>query len=359
MLTYWLILLLMAWQAINHIRLLPTTGLAMARWKMPWRASFVLLTLVIGLRHEVGGDWEAYLNYLNGAYGANLISALAEDDPAFDLLNWFGANVWGGVYFVNMVCAALFSWGLLTFCRAQPRPWLAMVVAVPYLITVVAMGYTRQGVAIGLAMLGLAALIRGSVQRFVLWVAMAALFHKSAVILIPLAIFSGSKHRFLTLIGVAISAVVLFVLLLRESFDVMVAGYVLAEYHSSGAAVRVAMNALPAALFLLFRKRFALSPAQREYWTWMALAALGFVILLIISPSSTAVDRLALYWIPLQLFVWSRLPDVLGRSGLRNKVWVYSVVGYSSAQLFSWLFFADNAFAWLPYQFYPWVWLWS
>ena len=118
------------------------------------------------------------------------------------------------------------------------------------------------------------------------------------------------------------------------------------------------MNALPAALFLLLRKRFALTPAQRTFWTWMAWGALAFVVLLYVSPSSTAVDRVALYWIPLQLFVWARVPDALGRPGGANAFWVYAVVAYSAAVHFVWLFFATHAVYWLPYQFYPWVWLW-
>ena len=111
-------------------------------------------------------------------------------------------------------------------------------------------------------------------------------------------------------------------------------------------------------VFLLLRKRFALEPAERIFWTWMAWGALGFVVLLYVSPSSTAVDRVALYWIPLQLFVWSRVPDALGRPGGVNVFWVYAVVGYSAAVHFVWLFFATHSHFWLPYQFYPWVWLW-
>ena len=90
----------------------------------------------------------------------------------------------------------------------------------------------------------------------------------------------------------------------------------------------------------------------------MAWGALAFVILLYISPSSTAVDRIALYWIPLQLFVWSRLPDALGRPGEANSGLVYAVVSYSTAVHFVWLSFAVHSVYWLPYQFYPWVWLW-
>lgn len=334
-------------------------GLIDARWRAPWVLTLFALTLMVGLRHEVGGDWNSYLGHVEDVRGETFTNALENGDPAYVALNWFGANVFGGIYLVNTVCAAVFAWGLISFCRAQPRPWLALLVAVPYLITVVAMGYTRQGVAIGLAMLGLTALMKGSVLRFVFWVAVAATFHKTAVILIPLAVFSVKKNRFLTFIGVIGCGVLLFLLLLLESVDAMVKNYIEAEYDSSGAAIRVAMNALPALAFLLFRKRFRLTPPQLTFWTWISLAALVFVVLLMVSPSSTAVDRIALYWIPLQLFVWSRLPDVLGRHGQRNLVWVTTVVVYSGTVLFVWLFFATHAFAWLPYQWYPWVWLWQ
>jgi hypothetical protein len=67
----------------------------------------------------------------------------------------------------------------------------------------------------------------------------------------------------------------------------------------------------------------------------------------------------ALYWIPLQLFVLSRLPDALGRREGKNAFWVGVLVAYSAAVMVVWLFFAKTAFAWLPYQFYPWVWLWQ
>jgi hypothetical protein len=114
---------------------------------------------------------------------------------------------------------------------------------------------------------------------------------------------------------------------------------------------------MPAILFLLFRRKFVMPQADRVFWTWMSLGALAFVVLLVASPSSTAVDRLALYWIPLQLFVLSRLPDAIGKPKGFFGIWVYGVVAYSAMVLFVWLFFATHAEFWLPYQFYPWVWL--
>jgi hypothetical protein len=358
---YWLLFLLTAFGAVR--RLQSTSVIAMpvhhVRWTFAWRGLLVLLVLMIGFRHEVGGDWFPYFEDAQRMTGTSVISVFSEKDAAFGMFNWLAAQSGAGVYLVNLLSAVIFSWGLLSFCRAQPRPWLALVVAVPYLITVVAMGYTRQGVAIGIAMLGMVALGQGRIFRFMLWIALAAVFHKSAIILIPLATLANTKRRFLTVLWVAVAGFALFALLLQESLDYFERGYIEAQYQSSGAAIRIAMNAVPAVLFLIFRKRFQLTRQESSFWALMSWSALVFIALLTVSPSSTAVDRVALYWIPVQLFVLSRLPNALGLRNGKNAVWVYAVVGYSATVQFVWLVYADTAFAWLPYQFYPWVWLWK
>jgi len=355
-LPYWILFLLPAWMAVTRLRPVQTRS---TRWPGYWWVAFVLLVLMIGLRHKVGGDWIHYAQDIRDAAYDSLKQATARSDPAYSLLNWLASRMDLGSYFVNTVCAVLFAWGLVVFCRAQPRPWLALVVAVPYLVTVVAMGYTRQGVAIGLAMIGLVALSDRKILRFVVFVALAATFHKSAVILMPLAVLADSRHRLWTALWVGLTTLVFYGLLLQSSVDALTVNYIEAQYDSSGAAIRVAMNVVPAVLFLLFRRRFALQQADRTFWSWMSLGALVFVGLLAVSPSSTAVDRVALYWIPLQLFVLSRLPNALGKRDGRNALLVRAVVCYSAAVQFVWLFFATHAFAWLPYQFYPWVLFWG
>jgi len=282
-----------------------------------------------------------------------------QSDPAYKVLNWLSARIGGGIWFVNTFGAVLFSWGLIAFCRQQPRPWLALAVAMPYLVTVVAMGYTRQGIAIGLSMLALVALKDQRMYRYFFFMALAALFHKTAIILVPLVAFSSASNRWWRYALTVIILASLYVLLIQDSTDYFVQGYIEAEYGSQGAAIRVAMNALPALLFLLFERRFGLPPGERAFWRIMALGGLAFVVLLAVSPSSTAVDRLALYWIPLQLYVFSRLPDALGRPGGGNFLWVLAIVCYYALIMAVWLLFATHAQYWLPYQFTPWVWAWD
>ena len=66
------------------------------------------------------------------------------------MLNWLSIQMDWGILGVNLIGGAIFAFGLVAFCRRQPRPWLALAVAIPYLVIVVAMGYSRQGIALAL-----------------------------------------------------------------------------------------------------------------------------------------------------------------------------------------------------------------
>ena len=117
--------------------------------------------------------------------------------------------------------------------------------------------------------------------------------------------------------------------------------------------VRLLMNSVPAAILLVWQHRFEFAKAERALWRWFAIISIALLGLLLASPSSTAVDRLALYMLPLQLVVFAHLPDVFGRRGRRNDEWVAAVLCYYAAVQFVWLNFASHAEYWLPYRFYP------
>ncbi|WP_282156493.1 EpsG family protein [Vibrio diabolicus] len=123
--------------------------------------------------------------------------------PEGDIANSLG----GGIYTVNLLCGFFFSIGLMVFCKSLPRPMLAVVAAIPYMTVVLAMGYSRQATALGFGMLALNAIIYKSTFRFSIWIIVAALFHKSAVLLIPVAALISSKSRILTTLWIVIAAI--------------------------------------------------------------------------------------------------------------------------------------------------------
>ena len=85
-------------------------------------------------------------------------------------------------------------------------------------------------------------------------------------------------------------------------------------------------------------------------WRIMSLIALAMFAALLSTGFSTALDRMALYLIPLQLVVFSHLPDALGRANGRNTAIVFGILIYFAAIQFVWLNYANNAKRWLPYQ---------
>lgn len=313
-------------------------------------AGAVLISLAIGFRYQVGADWITYKFLFSYARYADLGRVLEIGDPGYQFLNWAVQQLGGEIWWVNLICGMIFTWGLYRFARAQPDPWLAIVVAIPYLVVVVAMGYTRQAVAIGILMAGFAAIERGaSVLRFAAYAAAAALFHKTAVVVLPLVILAGERNRLLNAIAGAAAFYLLYDIFLAESVEGFVRTYIEAEYSSQGAMVRVAMIVIPAILFLLRQNRFEFSEGEKRMWRNFSLAALVLLIFLFTTPSSTAVDRVALYILPLQIVIMSRLNIAYVSHDLGKIV----IIGYAALVLFVWLNFAVHAAAWVPYRFYP------
>ena len=307
----------------------------------------VLVALAIGLRYKVGADWPTYEFLFSYARFADLGRLLRIGDPGYQLLNWAVQRVGGTMWAVNLVCGSIFTFGLFRFARTQPDPWLAITVAVPYLVVVVAMGYTRQSVAIGILMAGLASLERGaSILRFSLYVAAAALFHKTAVIVLPLVIFASQRSRLLNVLAGVAGSILLYDIFLSTSVEGFVRNYVETEYSSQGAGIRVVMNLVPATILFLFRRRLRLEPVELKAWTYFSLAAVAMAVALFLLPSTTVVDRLSLYLIPLQLAVLPRLAYLFKAPNTGRVL----IILYSALVMFVWLNFAVHAEYWVPYQ---------
>lgn len=317
-----------------------------------WFAAFIFLTIVIGLRRDVGGDWFKYAQIFQRLQHVDLGRALQESDPGYTVLNLLAARIGLDMWAVNLVCAAIFTWGLLRLCRDQPNPLLAVLIGIPYLVIVVAMGYTRQGAALGFVMLALFYYFRGWIGRMALALGLAVAFHKSAIIVIPLIALASSRRRVLTFILLGVVAGTTYWLFIQSSVDRLVANYVGARYSASGAGIRIAMNLVPAAVFLLNRKRFTALREESRLWTIFSIGSFVALILLLASPSSAAVDRVSLYLIPLQLFVLSRVPLAFSDKAKSGVPLRLAVIIYSMAVQFIWLNFADNSQYWIPYHNY-------
>ena len=316
-----------------------------------WPLVGIMFTLVVGLRFEVGGDWHTYIYHLMWVTHLTLPQALEWGDPGYYLINWLVGQAGMDIWLVNLACAAIFSAGLVRFCRTMPDPVLALVVSIPYMVIVLAMGYTRQAAAFGFILWALVYLKDERRIAFVAVVALAITFHKSAVLMIPLAALAGTRGRLWTGLWVGITSYFFYLAFLAEEIDILVENYIFADYAhaSTGGPIRVMLNSVPATIFIAFRHRFVMPWQQHKLWFWVSVLSLVCLPLVFIAP--TPVDRVALYFMPIQMVVWSHLPFLFSGSSYRL---VHSaiIVLYGLIQ-FVWLNYASHAFAWLPYRLWP------
>ena len=112
-----------------------------------------------------------------------------------------------------------------------------------------------------------------------------------------------------------------------SEIDYYLQGYLASDYQSQGALIRVALCLLPAVALLCNLRAFQLPRSTQKIWSLLSLIAVAFAIGLFTLPSSTIIDRLALYLIPLQLFVGSRIPD-LRLLGISSASWNQLLIAF-------------------------------
>ena len=317
-----------------------------------WWILIFIFTLFIGLRFQVGGDWFHYLKMLKGSQELSLLSLSIAGDPGYLLLNWLSGLAGFGIYGVNLAGGFFFVFGLAIFCHHLPRPFLALTVSIPYLFIVVAMGYTRQGIALGIGMLALVALARQGKLQFYLLVLLAATMHKSAILLFPFAVLTAQKNKYSILITMSLLGFGVGFFLVLEVLEGLYTNYIKNPYASDGALIRLSMNAIPALILLAWEKKFNFKHEEHLLWRWFAISSLALLALFFLTSAHAALDRIALYFLPLQLVIFSYLPSVFGTSKFLTRVIVAGVVGYSALVLIVWLNFANHSSFWLPYQNY-------
>lgn len=310
----------------------------------------IFIACMIGFRYRVGADWFTYGLIFWDAGRREFLETITRGDPGYQAVNWAVSRSGGEIWLVNLICALIFTWGLFRFLVVQPRPWLGALVAIPYIVIVIAMGYTRQGVALGILMAGLASFTRGgSIMRFAAYVFAAALFHRTAVVAFPLAALATNRNRAMNLLLAVAVSILLYDFFLGDAMQDFVKNYIETRYSSQGAAIRLGMNMVVVAIFWMIGRRLQFSDLERRLWRNFAFGTVLMVVLLATVPSSTAVDRLSLYVIPLQIVVLSRLPLAFNA---RLPITV-TVVAYMFAVQFVWFNFAQHSKYWVPYQLYP------
>ncbi|TQV62357.1 MAG: EpsG family protein [Sulfurovum sp.] len=309
---------------------------------------FLFVSSIIGFRYQIGGDWFPYVEHYEQCKNISLAQALKMGDSGYMSLNWIMAQFDLGIGGVNLFCGVVIAYALIVFANRQTFPWLSLGIAVPYFVIVISMGYARQAVATAFVML---AYTQWSKEpwKFIILVVIGALFHKTAILVLIFSpvILNGSIWLKSSTIIILFPS--MYFLFLADSLAEMQHGYAGGgenNMKSEGGAIRVMMNIIPAILFMLFYKKFQ---EFKDFKLWLYIAIASMLSFIFVGTFSTAVDRLAVYLIPIQMMVYGRLPMFITNSMLQT-LFIIAIILMYAIIMYVWLNFATNAIYWLPYK---------
>jgi hypothetical protein len=352
MLIYWLLLAFPAIMAMVYP--VGAAGAARAPLRMGRLFAFsmfiALYTLAGTFRFETGGDWLTYDLMFEDMRSDTLSYALTATDPLYGFLNWFSAQIGTGLYLVNGVCCLVLVYGVVRVATSFREPWLAVLIAVPYLLIVVGFGYVRQGAAIGMMLLAIASMDRSNPVRTVVYLIVAVAFHSTAALTIPLFVFGMAPRNKLLATAAGIVGAAAFVLVLAPRLQYFEVGYLDSEYDSTGTATRLVMSVVPSVLIVLCWRKFLVGVKARPVWLMMALANFAAVVALVISPSTTAVDRIALFFSVIQMAAYGEFRTLVGISDRMAQFVRLILIAVAVAVQSVWLIFGTHAAFWVPYR---------
>lgn len=308
----------------------------------------LMIALLVGLRYEVGPDWIAYEHIFLTATGA-IESAITSSDPGFMLVNWSVRQIGADIWLVNLFCGFVLAIGLLSLARTVPNPWLLMVAAVPYLVIVVGMSGARQATAIGFVMLGLSKFSSKSLVPSLFWILIGSLFHASAILVAVIVGVSYTRNRLQAALLLLISAVPIY-WLVGDAFQEYATRYTTYDVDSQGVIFRVGMNVVAALFLLIAGKSMDFDADQRKLWTNMAIFSIALLPMIYFVQSTTIIDRVSLYGIPLQLVVFGNLSFALAKRGVSSLMTTNSVIIYSVAVFSTYMLLGSHAVHYLPYK---------
>ena len=368
---YWLLFLVPAGLALNPIKFSKDIN------HILWTTVGVLFILLIGLRYFVGTDFDNYLIYyersitdvqriFTGESGINFAISYG-NAPGYMILNAFTQQlgIWGlhGIYVVNTFCATIFVIGLVKFCKKQPLPWVALTVAVPFMVTAVAMGYTRQATALGFLMWGFSLLRPGNEYKYIALILLGSTFHLSVIVALAfIGVTKGDMPKIIYLIFGLIIAYMFYVIASldlnkivgeRTAVDNMAVVFqYTATRGSPGGYVRTYMNVLPVLFAFFIWNRIKMNCTDYEFKLMKWLAVASFMCLPLLLWSTTMVDRMGLYLMPIQLALWPRI-IAAQKTQLLRSTWASSVLSFYCLVLYVFFHYANHSHYWLPYLMFP------
>ncbi len=313
-----------------------------------WIFVLFFLSIFIGFRNEIGGDWITYEKFYHTVHNLSFYETL-NSSLVYVYINKIAYYTGTQFVGVNVICALIFMFSLAIFLNNSKNKWLALAISFPIIILILGMGYTRQGLAFSFSLFLIKALEDKKLLKSIIFIFLAILSHKSALFICSFLLFLSIwyyKKYFTLLLSIIIP--IFFVFLFWYYYKHLFHFYAGFGQHmySYGSLPRSLLILFVAVLFIINKKKFK---NMNEYQIFIYTAFASMIIFLFPFSITTSIvaDRLLLYLYPLKL-VFIAFADLNDKT-MRFITFIISSLYFF--YLIIWISFGKNSFSWLPYEF--------
>ena len=153
-----------------------------------WIFVIFLLSIFIGFRNGIGGDWIIYEKFYHNVHNLSF-SEIINSSLVYVFINKIAYYTGTQFVGVNVICALIFMFSLAIFLNNSKNKWLALAISFPIIILILGMGYTRQGLAFSFSLLLIKALEDKKLKNSIIFFILAILSHKSALFICSFLLF--------------------------------------------------------------------------------------------------------------------------------------------------------------------------
>ncbi|MDC2978926.1 EpsG family protein [Pelagibacteraceae bacterium] len=344
---YWLLFF-----SSSILALLETSILKNLYVKITVIFSFII---IIGLRHEIGGDWNNYLETFNKIKFNYILYYNFRGDVGYNIIELISNKLNLGIYGVNIICALIVLFSINLICTITREYWFNFIFFIPYFLFIVSMGYTRQSVAIAFSIIGLYYLLNGNNKYFQnylyygFYIFLALLFHKSSIIMLLFIIpFINVYFIFLGIIILILTFNILTGFFSSEISRV-IEQYININYTSNGIILRNVLLMPSIIIYFLSLIYVNYTKNENKIFSIYAVLVLLFILISLYSPLAI-IDRFALYFTPITSLIYVRFLKVFNDNYLEKLIYKIFFVIFLMLQLFIWLNYSVHKSYWVPYK---------
>ena len=274
--------------------------------------AIIILTLVFGLRsYSVGTDTKNYLQIFNWL-GTNLDWNVMVYEKGFCILSIITNKIFRNFTALLLISGFIIYWNIITaFCELSELPAVSMLCFFGIGSFAQSCNLLRQYLALSFCLIGLYYLIKKNNNFiFIIYIFIAFLFHKSAVVFI---IFLPIKYmqfsiKYLILFCSGTILIILFLPYILKLFDLITGssyyGYINIKSNTfTFYNFSIILFSFLTLMLLLKFKSIVNDKFEKEYVFYIYMFTIFFCLILISIFSVELVDRIAIYFLPSIFFL--------------------------------------------------------